>query len=108
MGLVCYDKWCKEDSIVYKHRESIFDQISKYNINGDTTRRIQSVEEELVDKDMVILDFGCGTGIYTEMLCKTFITDSRDTLLCMDISPQCIQFVRNNVVENNKTFDNAS
>ena len=99
LALVVYDKWCKED-IVYKHRELVFEHISKATDGG----RIQSIEEEKMDEDLVILDFGCGTGIYAEILNEKFVSDSRDTLLFMDLSPQCIQFVRNNVIENSRKF----
>lgn len=97
LGLVVYDKWCKE-GFVYKHREALFEHISKATDGG----KIQSIEEQKMDDDLVVMDFGCGTGIFTEILCNKFVTDSRDILLCMDISPQCIQFVRNNVVDNGK------
>ena len=58
LGLVIYDKWAKQDD-VYKYREEIFKEIAGATDGG----RLESYDEDAVDKDLVILDFGCGTGI---------------------------------------------
>eukprot|EP01084_Bolivina_argentea_P295900 509555_1 len=97
LGLTIYNKWCKDDE-TYKFRNEIFNEVSRSANNG----KLEVNEEDKVDEDLVVLDFGCGTGIFTEILCQTFLTNHNDTLICMDISPQCIQFVRDKVVESNK------
>ena len=101
LGLVLYNSQRKQSN-VYNMREEIFNEIAASTDGG----RIQSNEDEKVDEDLTILDFGCGTGIFTEIICQTWLTNDRDKLLEMDVSPQCIQFIRNNVIESNKKLKN--
>mmetsp|Transcript_56653 Transcript_56653/g.50978 ORF Transcript_56653/g.50978 Transcript_56653/m.50978 type:complete len:284 (-) Transcript_56653:60-911(-) len=86
-SLILYDKWTKQSDL-FLNRVAIFEQLSnliKFKENNSNT----------------ILDLGCGTGAYTEILCKTFMSSTSDTLICCDTSPQCIHFVRTRVVEKN-------
>lgn len=101
LGLILYNSQRKKSN-VYHMREEIFNEIAASTDGG----RIQSKDEEKIDEDLIILDFGCGTGIFTEIICQTWLTNDKDKLLEMDVSPQCIQFVRNNVIENNNHLKN--
>ena len=80
-----YDKWIKEDK-VYTEREKIFAEIKEALIPSHYT-------------DFTVLDLGVGTGLFVPILAATFIKDNNGTLICMDTSPQSLQFVRNRVVD---------
>ena len=87
-SLILYDKWCKQSDL-YLKRQEIFEELSNlinFKDNNSNT----------------ILDLGCGTGAFTELLCKTFMFTTSDTLICCDTSPQCIHFIRTRVVERSK------
>jgi len=85
--LILYDKWVKQTEL-YHHRVEIFKQLQRVVIPNKN-----------VVEDQVILDVGCGTGAFTEVLCNAFMPNSGDKLLCLDSSPQCIHFVRTRVVD---------
>eukprot|EP01084_Bolivina_argentea_P069412 126296_1 len=86
-ALILYDKWSKE-STVYEHREQIFHDIYRYGIT-----------DQNVVRNFNILDVGCGTGTFSEVLGETFMKHHDDTLICLDVSPQCLHWVRTRVVE---------
>ena len=85
-SLILYDKWAKQ-SEVYLEREKIFTEIAPMVINRNV------VTERLV------IDMGCGTGVWTESLCKTFMPGRTGKVICLDTSPQCLHYVRTRVVE---------
>lgn len=85
-SLILYDKWAKQ-SEVYLERDAIFQEIAPMVINRN------------VVTERLIIDMGCGTGVWTESLCKTFMPGRSGKMMCLDVSPQCLHFVRTRVVE---------
>ena len=94
-SLILYDKWCKQNDL-YQNRDRIFEQLLDVIIPNKDNR----------SQKRIILDLGCGTGAFTEILCKTFMSSNNDTLICLDSSPQCIHFLRTRVIERNKDLNN--
>mmetsp|Transcript_58523 Transcript_58523/g.96923 ORF Transcript_58523/g.96923 Transcript_58523/m.96923 type:complete len:290 (+) Transcript_58523:32-901(+) len=86
-NLILYDKWCKEGE-VYQQREAVFDQLSNIVIPN----------KNLVQERRV-MDVGCGTGAFTEMLCKTFMLSGSDALILCDTSSQALHWMRTRVIE---------
>eukprot|EP01083_Nonionella_stella_P302850 1045854_1 len=109
LGLVIYNKWVKSESPAYLHRKALFDHVLGFTDGGKILSR-EATDHSIkkVDNDLVVLDIGCGTGVFTEILCHTFLTTPDDTLICMDISPLCLQFVRDRVVDSNKQLRNLN
>jgi len=84
--LILYDKWAKK-SEVYLQRDDIFAEIAPMVVNRN------------VVTERLIIDMGCGTGVWTESLCKTFMPGRSGKVLCLDVSPQCLHYVRTRVVK---------
>jgi len=85
--LILYDKWIKQTEL-YQNRVAIFKELQRLLIPNKN-----------VVEDQVILDVGCGTGAFTEVMAKALMLHASDTMVCLDASPQCIHYVRTRVVE---------
>ena len=97
LGLVIYDIISKKQKLnpIYENRENIFKELQLILNN-------HRIDNNRIDEDLIVADIGCGTGNYTKIICDTFITSTNDQLLCIDISPKCLQFIREKIVNKNK------
>jgi ubiquinone/menaquinone biosynthesis C-methylase UbiE len=53
-------------------------------------KSLKSLEKEINEKDLIIVDYGCGPGRYCEILEK-----HSKQLYCVDIDPESLNIVRN-------------
>lgn len=49
--------------------------------------------------ERLVVDLGCGTGVWTESLCRAFMPNRTGKVICVDTSPQCLHYLRTRVVE---------
>ena len=99
LGLVIYDKMTRDSKLnpMYANREENFKQLQLI-LNENR------IDNNQVDEDLVVADIGCGTGSYTKIICDTFISSKTDKLLCVDISPKCLQFIRDKIINKSSSL----